>query len=132
MSQLANLTERIGSTRGSRCKLLSLALVMLVCAQSARADPLTANELERQIIGHTWEWKSEKFGTSGISSYYRDGRVIVTVDGYRPEWGRWRIKDNQLCVTLTGNSENCSEEVVETDGHTYYSTASQTTLTLRE
>jgi hypothetical protein len=132
MSGLATLTERIGSSLGSRRRLICLALVALVWPQLARADPLTASELERQIIGHTWEWKSEKFGTSGVSSYYRDGRVIVTVDGYRPEWGRWRIKDNQLCVRLTGNSENCSEEVVGTGGHTYYSTASQTTLTLRE
>ena len=132
MPELATMTERMRPSRGSGRKLLSSALVTLVVAQSARADPLTGSELEREIIGHTWSWKSEKFGTSGVSSYYRDGRVIVTVDGYRPEWGRWRIKDNQLCVRLTGNSENCSEEVVETNGHTYYSTASQTTLTLRE
>jgi hypothetical protein len=111
---------------------VSWFVVAFVLVQEAHADPLTANELERKIIGHTWVWKSEKFGTSGVTSYYRDGRVIVTVDGYRPEWGRWRIKDNQLCVRLTGNSENCSEEVVESDPNTYYSTASQTTLTLRE
>jgi hypothetical protein len=108
------------------------ALAALLFAHAAHADPLTGRQLERKIIGHTWGWKSEKFGTSGVSSYYRDGRVIVTVEGYRPEWGRWRIKDNQLCVRLAGNSENCSEDVVEVDNRTYFSTASRTTLTLRE
>jgi hypothetical protein len=109
-----------------------VALVILLSAKGAQADALTGRQLERKIIGHTWEWKSEKFGTSGVSSYYRDGRVIVTVDGYRPEWGRWRIKDNQLCVRLAGNGENCSDEVTEIDNRTFYSSASQSTLTLRE
>jgi hypothetical protein len=108
-------------------------LIVLLSAQGLQAaDALTGGELGRKIIGHTWGWKSAKFGTSGVSSYYRDGRVIVTVDGYRPEWGRWRIKDNQLCVRLAGNSENCSKEVIEIDRHTFYSTASQSTLTLKE
>ena len=96
------------------------------------ADALTGPELERKIIGHTWQWKSETFQTTGVSSYYRDGRVIVTVDGYRPDWGRWRIVDVQLCVRLGPNPENCSAEVIEMDARTYYSTASKTTLTLRE
>jgi hypothetical protein len=132
MSGIAAAIEWTGPGRWSRRGLLLWTLVALLFALEARADPLSGRELQRKIIGHTWAWKSEKFGTSGVSSYYRDGRVIVTVDGYRPEWGRWRIKDNQLCVTLAGNSENCSEDVVERDSRTYYSTASQTTLTLRE
>jgi hypothetical protein len=110
------------------CWLLAVGLP----TPAAGAEGLTGPELERKIIGHTWTWKSEKFHTSGVSSYYRDGRVIVTVDGYRPDWGRWRIVDNQLCVRLGPNPENCSEEVIEVDARTFYSTASKTTLTLRE
>jgi hypothetical protein len=132
MSGLTAAIARTGRTCWSRRDLLICILVALFFADAAHADPLSGRELERKIIGHTWEWKSQKFGTSGVSSYYRDGRVIVTADGYRPEWGRWRIKDNQLCVRLAGNSESCSQDVVEMDSHTYYSTASQSTLTLKE
>jgi hypothetical protein len=107
-------------------------LAIMVPSLAIGGEALTGAQLQRKIIGHTWVWKSEKFETSGVSSYYRDGRVIVTVDGYRPDWGRWRIVDNQLCVRLGPNPENCSAEVIEMDARTYYSTASQTTLTLRE
>jgi len=132
MSGLAAPIARAGGIGWSRRGLLLCTLVALFFADAAHADPLSGRQLERKIIGHTWEWKSQKFGTSGVSSYYRDGRVIVTADGYRPEWGRWRIKDNQLCVRLAGNSENCSQDVVEIDNQTYYSSASQSTLTLKE
>src|SRR3954452_12691751 len=107
------LRKRLWRSRQRMRAVRLVVLVILLSAQGAQADALTGRQLERIIIGHTWEWKSEKFGTSGVSSYYRDGRVIVTVDGYRPESGRWRIEDNQLCVRLAGNGENCSDEVTE-------------------
>src|SRR3954468_24790449 len=100
MSELAEMTKCAGPRRRRPLAVSLGTFVALLLAQGAQADALTGRELERKIIGHTWAWKSEKFGTSGVSSYFRDGRVIVTVDGYRPERGRWRIQDNQLCVRL--------------------------------
>ena len=99
-----------------------LLLVLAIVTGHAAADALTGKQLERELAGHTWVWVSKKFESSGVTSYYRDGRMIVKVDGgnNRPERGRWRVNGDQICVTLAGNRESCSQEIIQVDDDTLY------------
>jgi hypothetical protein len=113
--------------------LTAVAGLCMLLPQQAAADQLSANEIQRKIIGHTWDWKSEVFETSGVSTYYRDGRLLVMIDGWdRPQRGVWQIKGDQICSTLTGNSENCSKSITQIDDRTFFWESSKATFTLKE
>lgn len=112
--------------------ILAGILPTLVCTP-AMADSLTGNQIQRIIIGHTWAWSSHKFDSRGSTTYFRDGRIFMTVDGRdHPERGRWRIDGDKLCITLVGNSEACSSEIIRIEETIYFSKSSQTTFELRE
>lgn len=98
------------------------------------ADPLTGPELQEHIVGHSWAWTSQKFQSSGVTTYYRDGTLSMTIDGWtsEPERGRWRIEGNAICTRLGNNSESCSEGIIRIDPKTYFSQASGTTFRLKE
>ena len=115
-------------------RLSLLSSLLIVTVHHAAADPLTGKELHRELIGHTWAWTSKKFETSGVTTYFRDGRMVVKVDGLgnRPERGRWLIKGDQICVTLTGNQESCSQDIIRIDDDTLFSESTQTTFVRRE
>ena len=113
-------------------RLSSLFLVSGLFAWPALADPLTGQELRQMIIGHTWAWKSAKFATSGLVTYYRDGRMFLTMEGSRTQGGRWRINGSELCTRLIGNSENCFKDVVRIDRKTLFFVLSKTTYELAE
>ena len=115
-------------------RLLFLSTLLIVGCHQAAADALTGEQLERALVGHTWVWVSKKFESSGVTSYYRDGRIIVKVDGWgnRPERGTWQIKGNQICITLVGNRESCSKDISQIDGDTLYSESTETTFVRRD
>lgn len=113
---------------------LRIAIVLAMwLPQTAAADGLSANEIRRKIIGHTWTWKSEEFQTSGESIYFRDGRLVVMMDGWdRPHRGYWQIKGDEICATLLGNTENCSSSITQIDDRTFFWEASRSTFVLKE
>ena len=115
-------------------RLLFLSTFLIAGAHQAAADALTGEQLERQLIGHTWVWVSKKFESSGVTSYYRDGRIIIKIDGLgkRPERGVWQIKGNQICITLVGNRESCSQDIIQIDDETLYSESTETTFVRKD
>src|SRR4051812_145849 len=113
--------------------LIALAIISVTVPQQALADALSARQIERKIIGHTWAWKSEEYDASGVSTYFRDGRLLVMMDGWdRPHRGRWQIKGNQICSWLTGNNENCSKSITQIDDKTFFWESSKSTFILKE
>jgi hypothetical protein len=115
-------------------KVCTVLLISLLGIQHAVADALSGRALERKLAGHTWTWKSKKFESSGITTYFRDGRTTTRIDGQddRPHWGRWRIDGDKVCMNFVGNSEGCSGSIVEIDDRTLFSSSSETTFTLQE
>ena len=110
-----------------------LLLTSVAVAQHAVADGLSGKELERRVAGHTWAWTSEKFASKGVTTYYRDGRTIVRIDGLdQPQWGRWRIVEDKVCIAFVGNSESCSGNITEIDDRTLFSKSPETTFKLQE
>jgi len=113
---------------------LAFLSLLVVSTQHAAADPLTARQLQRKLSGHTWAWTSKKFETSGVTTYFRDGRMIVMRDGSgnRPERGIWLVRENQVCVTLAGSTESCSNGMVQIDDNTLFSESTETTFVRRK
>jgi hypothetical protein len=112
---------------------VALLVLLVATPRQLWADGLSASQIERKIIGHTWAWTSQEFDTSGTSTYFRDGRLLVTIEGWdRPQRGVWQIKDDQLCSTLVGNSENCSKSITEIDDRTFFWESSKSTFVLKE
>jgi hypothetical protein len=111
----------------------TLIALFAAIPQRTFADGLSARQIERTIIGHTWAWTSEEFDTSGTSTYFRDGRLLVTIEGWdRPQRGVWQLKGDQLCSTLIGNSENCSKSITRIDDKTFFWESSKSTFVLKE
>ena len=100
---------------------------------SLTGEPLTGKELQKELSGQTWAWISKKSGTSGVSTYFRDGRVIVQLDGSgnRPQRGHWLIKEDQICIAFIGNGLNCSKEIIQIDDDTLFSESTETTYVRR-
>jgi hypothetical protein len=126
---------------GTRCswsegmtRLAFISLFLIIASRPAAADALTGTELRKILIGHTWSWNSKKFETSGVTTYFRDGKMIAKIDGWgdRPEWGRWQIKENQICTTLLGNRESCSDNIIQIDDRTLFSESTETTFVRSE
>jgi hypothetical protein len=115
-------------------KPCTMLLISLLCIQHAFADALSGRALERKLAGHTWTWKSKKFESSGITTYFRDGRTTTRIDGQddRPQWGRWRIDGDKVCMNFVGNRESCSGSIEEIDDRTLFASSSETTFTLQE
>jgi hypothetical protein len=108
-------------------------LSMAMTERGSTGGGLTGDELQRKVAGHTWAWKSEAFGSSGVTTYFRDGRLVMTVDGLHGfERGRWRIDGDRFCITLTGNAESCSDGISQVDDGTLFSESSRTIFTLRD
>jgi hypothetical protein len=117
-------------------RLLGLGVLAAFAAAIPRhvlADGLSAGQIKRKIIGHTWAWTSKEYDTSGTSTYFRDGRLLVTIEGWdRPQRGVWQLKGDELCSTLIGNSENCSKSITQIDDRTFFWEASKSTFVLKE
>ena len=112
---------------------VATGLSMLSPGQASADGFLTGRELQRQMAGHSWAWKSEAFGTSGVSTCYRDGRLVVTVDGMDGlTRGTWRIDGDRFCTTLIGSTESCFDRISQVDDGKLFSESPRTTFTLRE
>jgi hypothetical protein len=108
-------------------------LSMISIEQGWAGGALTGRELQRKMAGHTWAWKSEAFGSSGVATCYRDGRLVMTVDGQDDlKRGRWRIDGDRFCTTLAGGTESCFDGISQADEGTLFSERPRTTFTLRE
>ena len=91
-------------------------LSMMSTEQSSAGEALTGRELQRKMAGHTWAWKSEAFGSSGVATCYRDGRLVMTVDGQGGlTRGTWRIDGDRFCTTLIGSTESCFDGISQVD-----------------
>jgi hypothetical protein len=69
-----------------------------------------------------------------VSTYHRDGTLIVRIDGWgdRPERGRWRIDGDEICVRLGRNPERCTTGIKRLGKDTLFSEASGTTFVLKD
>ena len=114
-------------------RLPLLVLISGLSAWPAAADPLTGEELQQTIVGHTWAWKSETFPASGVITYHRDGRIFLTVDNSnngRAQVGRWRIYGNDFCTTLVGSNESCYKGIIKLDSKSLIVRSTKTVFTL--
>ena len=90
------------------------------------AAELTGPQIEEKVSGHNFAWRSDKFNESGVTTYYVDGTMIIAVDGYAKERGKWRINGDQICSYVGNNRENCSA-VSQIDERTFFWNSHQTT-----
>ena len=113
---------------------LAFLSFLVVSTQPAAAEPLTGKELQKELSGQTWAWTSKKSGTSGISTYFRDGQVIVQLNGSgnRPQRGHWLVTEDQVCIAFIGNELNCSKDIVQIDDDTLFSESTETTYVRRD
>ena len=108
-------------------------LSMISTEQSSTGGALTGRQLERKMAGHIWAWKSEAIGSSGVATCYRDGRLVMTVDGLDGlKRGRWRIDGDRFCTTLAGSTEGCFEGISQADDGSLFSERPRTSFTLRD
>ena len=108
-------------------------LSMISTEQGSAGGAVTGRQLQRKMAGHTWAWKSEAFGSSGVATCYRDGRLVMTVDGQDGlKRGTWRIDGDRFCTTLAGGAESCFDGISQPDEGTLFAETPRTTFTLKE
>lgn len=92
-----------------RClQVTALAIAIVTGAGTgARAEqPLSAQDIKRQIIGHGFEGRK---GIIAVTLHYgKDGTVTMRTPFGAGE-GSWTLSDNQLCVTLPSGPRKGSE-----------------------
>jgi hypothetical protein len=112
---------------------VATGLSMISTEQGSAGETLTGRQLQRKMAGHTWAWKSEAFGSSGVATCYRDGRLVVALDGMDGlTRGTWRIDGDRFCTTLIGSTESCYSAISQMDDGKLLSERPRTTFTLRD
>ncbi|MCR9282588.1 MAG: DUF995 domain-containing protein [Rhodobacteraceae bacterium] len=102
--------------------LFSAALALLVSTQFASADklpksaePLTATELSALYKGNSTNWKNSN------AFFADDGRYLII--GKNQKWygdGKWTVKGNKLCASMSWNTIDKKEGGKANDCWTWY------------
>jgi len=112
-------------------RLAWIVLFSTGLVSGALAAQLTGQQIRDKVSGHSFAWKSDAFGESGVTTYHVDGTMVVKVDGYRTEFGKWRIEGDTICSKVGRNSDNCSA-VSQVDDRTFFWEFHQATAVLRD
>jgi hypothetical protein len=105
--------------------MLKLACAIVTClslASAALAAPLSGAELQAELVGKSFSWKTIDGKTSGKAIYKSDGSAVLRdtkFPGLKIDSGKWVVKGNKLCVTWTkirAGTEGCYTVTKQSDG----------------
>lgn len=98
----------------------AVALAVLAGCQvkpQSESTQLSAAELRALFVGKTVESYSLSSGATSFSYYHPDGRV-EQLRYWEPREGRWKISDNQICLSMEDKDFSCRP--VFREGDRYY------------
>jgi len=109
--------------------VLTFAILIPLCIEAKAEQPLSANDIRTQIVGHSFQ------GEKGIMSvsldYATDGTVTMrSLIGSGK--GSWELSGNQLCVTMLSGprkGRECLAFIRQSDGSFRGSNGVRLTLT---
>jgi hypothetical protein len=87
-------------------RFLILALAFL--AAEAKADGLSAAQINAQLVGQSIAWADLNGWSTGSLFLLPDGKAEITVDDPKParDTGQWSLQGDKLCTTWSSMRSN--------------------------
>jgi hypothetical protein len=88
-----------------------LILGLVLVATEAKADALSAAQINDQLVGQSIAWADLNGWSTGSLFLLPGGKAEITVDDPQParDIGQWTLRGNQLCTTWSSMRSNVAK-----------------------
>jgi hypothetical protein len=88
-----------------------LILALVFCTTAAKADGLSAEQINEQLVGQSIAWADMNGWSTGSLFLLPDGKAEITVDDPHPtrDIGEWTLQGDQLCTTWSAMRSNLAK-----------------------
>jgi len=102
---------------------MAAGVVALAAAPAGAQDALSGSEIRRTISGKSGSWVTGDKQYSGSTTWAAGGTLsgsVKTGDSVQPFTGRWEVRGNRLCETISIDPEGTRcHQMVKLSGSSY-------------